>query len=258
MQIHDLRAFKYQKDWLFGIKLYPKNVTTNSKEGVANLEEFNIFLKVMEEENIPLLIHGETHNPNIDIFKKEVVFLKSTLTQLIKSFPKLRIVLEHISTKEAVDFVLNHNIHATITPHHLIMDRNDIFRGGINPHNYCLPILKKVEDKKALQEAALSGNPKFFLGTDSAPHYETYKLSCCGCAGIFNSPVAVQIVTELFYDNDKLDNLEKFISTNGSDFYGLPYNEEYITLRYNPWIVPKKYGEFVPLSAENLLAFEIK
>jgi dihydroorotase len=254
IKIEDLRAFKNHKE-MIGIKLYPQNVTTNSKDGVANIEEFNHIFKVMEQEDIPLMIHGEAIN--VDIFKKEAVFIESTLPKIIKSFPKLRIVLEHISTKEAVEFVLNNNVHATITPQHLIMDRNDIFRGGINPHHYCLPILKKIEDKKALVEVAISGNPKFFLGTDNAPHSEGSKLSCCGCAGIFNSPVAVQIIAELFYNHGSEDNLEKFISTNGCDFYGLPYNEEYITLREEPWVVPKRYGDFVPLMIGETLLFNI-
>ena len=138
------------------------------------------------------------------------------------------------------------------------MDRNDIFKGGINPHNYCLPILKKKQDKLALQQVAFSGNPKFFLGTDNAPHSEGSKLSCCGCAGIFNSPVAVQIIAELFYNNGSEDNLEKFVSTNGCDFYGLPYNEEYITLIEKSWIVPDKYGEFVPLMTGKEIRFSYK
>ena len=255
IQTHDLLDFKNHKE-MIGIKLYPQNVTTNSKEGVANVEEFNHIFKIMEQEDIPLLIHGEAMN--VDIFKKEAVFIESTLTKIVESFPKLRIVLEHISTKEAVEFVLNNDVHATITPQHLIMDRNDIFKGGINPHHYCLPILKKQEDKLALQQVAFSGNPKFFLGTDNAPHSEGSKLSCCGCAGIFNSPVAVQIIAELFYNNGSEDNLEKFVSTNGCDFYGLPYNEEYITLIERPWTVPEKYGEFVPLMTGKELQFSYK
>jgi dihydroorotase len=255
IQTHDLLAFKNHKE-MIGIKLYPQNVTTNSKEGVVNIEEFNHIFKIMEQEDIPLMIHGEAMN--VDIFKKEAVFIESTLPKIIESFPKFRIVLEHISTKEAVDFVLNNNVHATITPQHLIMDRNDIFKGGINPHHYCLPILKKHEDKKALQEAAFSGNPKFFLGTDNAPHSEESKLSCCGCAGIFNSPVAVQIIAELFHNNGYDDNLEKFVSTNGCDFYGLPYNEEYITLTEEPWTVPEKYGKFVSLMTGKNIRFSYK
>ena len=253
IKIDDLLNFKNYKE-MIGIKLYPQNVTTNSKDGVQNIDECFHILEVMEQENIPLLIHGEAINA--DILKKEKVFIQSTLPRIIKAFPKLRIVLEHISTKDSVDFVLRNNVHATITPQHLILDRNDIFKGGINPHHYCLPILK-TEDKIALIGAALSGNPKFFLGTDNAPHSESSKLSCCGCAGIFNSPVAVQIVTELFYNNNKLENLEKFVSTNGCDFYGLPYNEEYITLRKVPWIVPEKYGDFVPLMTGETLKFNI-
>ena len=255
IKIDDLLNFKNYKE-MIGIKLYPQNITTNSKDGVQNIDECFHILEVMEQENIPLLIHGEAIN--VDIFKKEKVFIQSTLPRIIKAFPKLRIVLEHISTKDSVDFVLRNNVHATITPQHLILDRNDIFKGGINPHHYCLPILKKQEDKIALIGAALSGNPKFFLGTDNAPHSEENKLSCCGCAGIFNSPVAVQIITELFYRHKMLINLEKFISTNGCDFYKLPYNKEYITIVKESWIVPKKYGRFVPLLTGKELLFNIR
>ena len=254
MKIKDLKNFKNFKE-MIGVKLYPQNVTTNSNDGIQNIEEVFHLLNVMEEENIPLMIHGEVLN--VDIFDKEKIFIESTLPKIINKFPKLRIVLEHISTKIAVEFVLNNNLHATITPQHLIFDRNDIFNGGINPHHYCLPILKRYNDKISLINAAISGNSKFFLGTDNAPHAEKDKLSCCGCAGIFNSPVAVQIITELFYRNNKLENLEKFISTNGCDFYNLPYNDEYITLKKKPWIVPKKYNNFVPLMSGKEVLFDI-
>ena len=213
----------------------------------------------MEDEDIPLLIHGETNNPKIDIFKKEEYFIKNELQIIIKKFPKLRIVLEHISTKIAVNFVLKYNnIYATITPHHLVLDRNDIFYRGIHPHLYCLPILKKREDKMCLIKAAISGNSKFFLGTDNAPHLEKDKISSCGCAGIFNSPVAIEIITELFDKNNSLYNLEKFMSTNGCDFYKIPYNKEYICLKKEDWIVPNRYGNLIPLYNGKKIKWKIK
>ena len=257
IDLKELRDIKNIKE-ISAIKYYPKGATTNSADGIKRIDHIYPILDVMEQEDIPLLIHGESIKPNIDIFKKEKVFIEDELIKIIDKFPKLRIVLEHISTKHAVDFVLKHNIYATITPHHLLLDRNDIFSNGINPHLYCLPILKKNEDRLALLEAAISGNKKFFLGTDNAPHLEENKLSSCGCAGIFNSPVAIEIVTELFEKYDSLDNLEKFISTNGSDFYRLPYNSEYIILEKNDWVVPDKYGDIIPLYCGKTLSWRIK
>ena len=257
IDLKELRDIKNIKE-ISAIKYYPKGATTNSADGIKRIDHIYPILDVMEQEDIPLLIHGESIKPNIDIFKKEKVFIEDELIKIIDKFPKLRIVLEHISTKHAVDFVLKHNIYATITPHHLLLDRNDIFSNGINPHLYCLPILKKNEDRLALLKAAISGNKKFFLGTDNAPHLEENKLSSCGCAGIFNSPVAIEIVTELFEKYDSLDNLEKFISTNGSDFYRLPYNSEYIILEKNDWVVPDKYGDIIPLYCGKTLSWKIK
>ena len=167
--------------------------------------------------------------------------------QIDRIISNLKVILEHISTKEAVEFVLKHNIYATITPHHMIFDRNDIFKGGINPHLYCLPILKKDIDKKALIDAAISGKTNFFLGTDSAPHIEENKLSSCGCAGIFNSPVAIELITELFENNNSLHYLENFISTNGCKCYNLPLNTDKITIKKESWTVPEKYHDIVPL-----------
>lgn len=246
IKISDLMLFK-SYNFLIGLKYYPKSATTNSDSGIKNLENVFHILKVMESENIPLLIHGENIKKNIDIFHREKVFLINELTTIINKFPKLRIVLEHITTKEAVDFVLKHNIQATITPHHLLLDRNDMLSNGINPHLYCLPILKKSQDKEALISAALSGKPNFFLGTDSAPHLENKKLSSCGCAGIFNCTVAIEVITKLFVDNNKLENLEKFISTNGCDFYKLKYNEKYIVIKNETWKVTNEYEGVVPL-----------
>tara|TARA_Y100000816_G_scaffold233077_1_gene178459 strand:+ start:2400 stop:3401 length:1002 start_codon:yes stop_codon:yes gene_type:complete len=255
LDINEIKRINNHKE-IIGIKFYPKNATTNSKFGIDKLDDIFPILRVMEDENIPLLIHGESIL-DVDIFKKETIFIKNELTSIIKNFPKLRIVLEHISTKDAVDFVLENNIHATITPHHLLLDRNDIFKNGINPHMYCLPILKKKEDKHALTESVLSGKHNFFLGTDSAPHLEENKLSCCGCAGIFNSPVAVELITQLFDENNCLHNLEKFISTNGCDFYNLPYNEEIIKLEKKEWTVPSKYGNVVPLFNNKIINWQI-
>tara|TARA_A100001388_G_C28708239_1_gene469830 strand:+ start:138 stop:1145 length:1008 start_codon:yes stop_codon:yes gene_type:complete len=242
----DLRDFK-NYDFMTAIKYYPKSATTNSEFGISNISEIYDILKIMEEEDIPLLIHGESIKEGVDIFHREKVFLKEELTGITENFPKLRIVLEHITTKEAVDFVLKYNIHATITPHHLLLDRNDIFKNGINPHLYCLPILKKKVDREALVNAATSGKSNFFLGTDSAPHLKHNKLSCCGCAGIFNTTVAIEVITEIFEKSNMLDKLEQFVSLNGSDFYKLKYNDKIIKIVEEEWEVPEQYGEIVPL-----------
>ena len=254
--LDDLYNFKNYPQ-MIGVKYYPKSATTNSHEGINNIENIFNILEIMEKNEIPLLIHGESIRCHIDIFHREKIFLKEELSTIIKKFPKLKIILEHISTKEAVDFVLKHNIYATITPHHMILDRNDIFKNGINPHLYCLPILKKMEDKEALKNAAISGKKNFFLGTDSAPHIEINKLSCCGCAGIFNSPVAIEIITEIFEENNCLHNLEKFVSTNGCDCYNLPYSEDNIEISKESWVVPEKYSNIVPLLNGKILKWQI-
>ena len=253
--ISDLYKFKNHPE-MIGIKYYPKSATTNSHEGVSNIENVFNILEIMEIEQIPLLIHGENISCNVDIFHREKVFLKNELLVIINKFPKLKVILEHISTKESVEFVLKYDLYATITPHHIVLDRNDIFKGGINPHLYCLPILKKMEDKDALLKAALSGKKNFFLGTDSAPHIEENKLSSCGCAGIFNSPVAVEIITEIFEENDCLNKLEGFISTNGCDCYNLPYSEEKIEIIKQTWEVPEKYDNIVPLYTGKILKWK--
>tara|TARA_B100001287_G_scaffold275576_1_gene283555 strand:+ start:10384 stop:11400 length:1017 start_codon:yes stop_codon:yes gene_type:complete len=246
ISLTDLDNFKNYPE-MIGIKYYPKSATTNSDNGVSDMKSIFHILKKMEKNQIPLLVHGENVSCNIDIFHREKVFLKKELTTIITQFPNLKVILEHISTKEAVEFVLKHNIYATITPHHMIFDRNDIFKGGINPHLYCLPILKKDIDKKALLDAAISGKTNFFLGTDSAPHIEENKLSSCGCAGIFNSPVAIELITELFENNNSLHYLENFISTNGCKCYNLPLNTDKITIKKESWTVPEKYHDIVPL-----------
>ena len=255
--IEDLKGFKNFKE-MIGIKFYPKNATTNSQYGIENINEFFYIFKIMEEEDIPLMIHGETIKPNVDIFKKEKIFIKEELTTILQNFPKLRIILEHITTKEAVDFVEKHNIHATITPHHLLLDRNDIFKNGINPHLYCLPILKKSKDRDALVKAAISGKSNFFLGTDSAPHIEKHKLSSCGCAGIFNSLVANEIIIQIFEENNSLHNLDNFLSINGSKFYKLELNKEKITYVKEKWTVDEKIGDIVPLMSTKELNWKKK
>ena len=251
----DLINFKQYPE-MIGIKYYPKSATTNSNAGVDNIESVFDILALMEKMNIPLLVHGENISCDVDIFHREKVFLKNELTLIITKFPKLKVILEHISTKESVEFVLKHDLYATITPHHMIYDRNDLVKGGINPHLYCLPILKKMKDKEALIDAAISGKKNFFLGTDSAPHIEENKLSSCGCAGIFNSPVAVEIITEIFQKKNALDKLEQFISTNGCDCYNIPYNNDIVEIINEYWIVPEKYNDVVPLNTGKTLTWK--
>tara|TARA_B100000035_G_scaffold313678_1_gene327950 strand:- start:5746 stop:6744 length:999 start_codon:yes stop_codon:yes gene_type:complete len=255
--IQDLLEFKQYPE-MIGIKYYPKSATTNSQQGVSEIEDVFNILKIMEDQGIPLLVHGEKIGCHIDIFHREKIFLKNELTLIITKFPNLKVILEHISTKEAVDFVINHDLYATITPHHMLLDRNDIFQHGINPHLYCLPILKKREDREALLNAATSGKKNFFLGTDSAPHIEENKLSSCGCAGIFNSPVAIEIITELFEENDSLNVLENFISINGCECYNLPYNTETVDIIKESWKVPDKYDNVVPLYTGKIIKWKLR
>ena len=215
-----------------GIKLYPSGVTTNSDNGIDTIEKcFNIF-ELMQEHEVPLLIHGESNDKAVDIFDREKVFIEKFLSKIIQNFPELKITLEHITTKEAKIYVNegNKNLVASITPHHLALNRNAIFVGGIRPHNYCLPILKREHHRKALIEAAVSGNPKFFLGTDTAPHLTRDKESSCGCAGIFNSTYCMSILAQLFDDKNALTKLESFVSRNGAKHYNLDVNKEKILL----------------------------
>jgi dihydroorotase len=198
----------------------------------------------MQKELVPLLVHGEVTDPEVDIFDRESVFIEKVLDQVVKDFPDLKIVLEHITTKDAVDYVLGctDNIAATITPHHLLANRNHMLVGGINPHYYCLPVLKRQNpDQRALLKAAISGNPKFFLGTDSAPHDRDKKESACGCAGIFSAHAAIELYAEAFDSEGAIERLEGFASIFGPDFYGLPQNQEKITLEKSPWRVPDYY-----------------
>ena len=215
-----------------GIKLYPAGVTTNSKNGISSIDScYNIF-EEMEKNDLPLLVHGEVSDPKVDIFDREKMFIDKYLARICKNFPSLKLVFEHISTKDAVEFVINSSskVAATITPQHAMLSRNDLLSGGIKPHNYCLPILKRETHQKAILEAAISGNSKFFLGTDSAPHITSEKESACGCAGVYSAKTAIELYAEIFDKNDALDKLSDFSNKFGADFYNLPYNIDKIRL----------------------------
>ena len=221
-------------------KLYPAHATTGSAHGVTDVANIYPVLERMQAIGMPLLIHGEVTDHEVDIFDREAVFIERTLNQVVRDFPDLRIVFEHITTAEAVDFVTasGPNIGATITPQHLHINRNAMFVGGIRPHAYCLPVAKREKHRLALRKAAVSGNPKFFLGTDSAPHAVSAKESACGCAGIFNAPYAIESYATVFEEEGALEKLEGFASEFGPRFYGLPLNDEMVTLEQAPVEVP--------------------
>jgi dihydroorotase len=224
-----------------GVKLYPAGATTNSDSGVTNLSNCTKALAAMEELGVPLLAHAEVTDADVDVFDRERVFIERNMLPLLKNFTALKVVFEHITTKEAADFVTAApaNVAATITAHHLLMNRNDMFKGGIQPHHYCLPILKREEHRLALVKAATSGNSKFFLGTDSAPHARSTKEAACGCAGMYTAHAAIELYAEAFENSNALDKLEPFASFYGADFYGLPRNSERITLVKESWSVPQ-------------------
>ncbi|KAG9457160.1 hypothetical protein H6P81_001668 [Aristolochia fimbriata] len=242
---------------VFGVKLYPAGATTNSQDGVTDLlgKCFPV-LEEMVEQNMPLLVHGEVTDSEVDIFDREKVFIDTILTPLIQKLPKLKIVMEHITTLDAVKFIESCNegsVGATVTPQHLILNRNSLFQGGLQPHNYCLPVLKREIHRKAIVSAVTSGSKRFFLGTDSAPHERKRKECTCGCAGIYNSSVALSVYAQIFEQAGALDKLEAFTSFNGPDFYGLPRNSSKITLSKTSWTVPESYkfasGEIIPMFA---------
>ncbi len=237
-------------DGVYAAKLYPAGATTNSAAGVAQLEALFPTLAAMEEADLPLLIHGEVTDHDIDIFDREKVFIDRHLAPIAHRFPALRVVLEHITTLDAVQFVsaAGRNVAATITPHHLLFNRNDMLAGGIRPHYYCLPVLKRNTHQAALQAAATSGNPKFFLGSDSAPHSTGSKESSCGCAGVYCAHAALEFYAEVFEQLHALDKLEAFAAHFGPDFYRLPRNTDSITLRKESWEVPSQ----LPLGADSL------
>jgi len=246
------------------VKFYPAGVTTNSDSGVTNLSSTYPALEQMQKEGMPLLIHGEVADKDIDVFDREKVFIDRTLTKLVQDFPGLKIVLEHITTKDAVDFIneCEINIAATITPHHLLANRNHMLVGGIQPHFYCLPVLKRQSPhQESLVVAATSGSPKFFLGSDSAPHEKHQKESSCGCAGIFSAHATIELYAEAFDRVGKIENLEGFASFFGADFYDLPRNQEKITLVKNTWRIPESYNfsgsHVVPFFAGEDLSWEL-
>lgn len=242
---------------VYGLKLYPAGATTNSDKGVTDIKNIYPALEAMQDLGLLLLVHGEVTDLEIDIFDREKVFINNILKPLTAEFPNLKVVLEHITTADAVEFVENapSNIAATITAHHLLMNRNDIFAGGIRPHHYCLPILKRETHRQALVKAATSGNPKFFLGTDSAPHTQGAKESACGCAGMYTAFHAMELYAEAFDKADALDKLEGFASLFGPEFYGLPTNKGSITLKRENWEVPESLSlgdeKIIPLRAGN-------
>ena len=250
LNLDELKKVK-DTDNIIGIKLYPAGVTTNSKDGVSDFKNCLPIFKMMEKFDIPLLIHGEVTDQNIDIFDREKFFIDKHLVNFHKDFPELRIVFEHISTKEAAQFVLESGptIAATITPQHLLFNRNDLFSGGIRPHHYCLPILKRSIHQIAIVEAALSGSPKFFLGTDSAPHTMNQKESSCGCAGIYSALSAIELYAEVFYQNNAINLLENFSSKYGAEFYKLPINSSKIKLEKKSLHIP----EYIQIGKDQII-----
>ena len=243
----------FKKNVFFAAKLYPANATTNSSHGVKKIKNLYKIFELMQESGMPLLIHGEVTDSGVDVFDREEVFIDRELIPIVKRFPKLKIVLEHITTSYAVDFVQENNIGATITPHHLHINRNAMFFGGLNSDFYCLPVAKREDNRLALRKAATSGKECFFLGTDSAPHLREWK-AFCGCAGIFNSPVAIESYLTVFEEENALNNFEKFASLNGSKFYDLLPNEEKIKLVRKP----NKIAEFIDVIEENNIIGQIK
>ncbi len=253
----------YASDTVTAVKLYPAGATTNSDSGVSYYDGIEGTLETMAELGMPLLVHGEVTDQAVDIFDREVRFIEGILEPIRKRVPTLKVVMEHITTKEAVQYVLeaNDNLGATITAHHLLLNRNAIFQGGIHPHHYCLPILKRETHREALVNAAVSGNKKFFLGTDSAPHPQGAKESACGCAGIYTAFSSLPLYTEVFEKKNALDKLEGFASFHGADFYGIPRNEGSVTLVKEETIIPDSFtfGEdvVVPFRSGGSVAWKV-
>jgi dihydroorotase len=248
---------------IHAVKYYPAGATTNSDSGVTDLGKCRRVLEAMEKHRMPLLVHGEVTDPDVDVFDREKVFIERVLEPLVERYAGLRIVMEHITTREAAQFVsaAPPRIAATVTAHHLLMSRNALFAGGMRPHLYCLPVLKREAHRLALIEAATGGSPKFFLGTDSAPHARHTKETDCGCAGIYSAHAGIELYAEAFAAADALDRLEGFASRHGPQFYGLPVNEATITLARQPWPVPAElaYGgdTLVPLRGAGTVAWQL-
>jgi dihydroorotase len=237
--------------FVIGVKYYPAGATTNSDSGVTALDRVYPALEAMEKHGLPLLIHGETTATEVDVFDRERVFVEQSLARILRDFPGLKVVLEHVTTREAVEFVAAAPAHvgATITPQHLLFSRNALLCGGIHPHRYCLPILKRESHRQALLKAGIGGSAKFFLGTDSAPHARQAKESACGCAGCYTAHAALELYAEAFEAADALGRLEAFASFHGPDFYGLPRNGDTVTLTREAWTVPAEY----PVGSETLV-----
>ncbi|QLF94306.1 dihydroorotase [Pseudomonas sp. ABC1] len=259
----DVRQAK-ASGFVHAAKLYPAGATTNSSSGVTRLENIFPTLEAMAEVGLPLLVHGEVTRNEIDIFDREKHFIDEQLTQVVQRFPGLKIVFEHITTGDAAQFVKEApaNVGATITAHHLLYNRNHLLVGGIRPHFYCLPVLKRNTHQEALLDAATSGNPKFFLGTDSAPHAQHAKESACGCAGCYTAYSAIELYAQAFEQRNALERLEAFASFHGPDFYGLPRNTEHVTLRREEWTLPDSlpFGEqrIIPLRAGETLHWRLE
>lgn len=248
---------------VFAVKYYPAGVTTNSEHGVTDIRNCLATLEVMAEIGMPLLVHGEVTDPEVDVFDREKIFIERSLIPLLQRVPGLKVVMEHITTADAVKFIqaAPANIGATITAHHLLLNRNALFEGGIRPHHYCLPVLKREEHRLALVNAAISGNPKFFLGTDSAPHARHTKETGCGCAGIYTAHAGIELYAEAFAAVSALDRLEAFASLHGADFYGLPRNRERLVLLQQEWLVPDEMAlgqhSLVPLRAGGVVRWAL-
>ncbi len=246
-----------------GVKLYPAGATTHSDAGVTRISRCFAALEKMEQYGLPLLIHGEVTDPMVDVFDREKAFVDEVLGPIVERFSSLKVVLEHVTTRDAVQYVevTGPNVAATITPQHLLLNRNALFLGGIRPHHYCLPVLKREEHREALVDAATSGNPKFFLGTDSAPHSRGTKEAACGCAGVYSAHAAIELYATAFEEAGALDKLEGFASHFGADFYGLPRNQDSITLLRKAWTVPQtlRFGgeEVVPLRAGETIPWQL-
>jgi dihydroorotase len=238
-------------------KLYPAGATTNSDSGVTDIRNIYPVLARMEKIGMVLCVHGEVTDPDVDVFDREAVFIDRVLTRIVSDFPELKIVLEHITTRDAVEFVATGRVGATITPQHLVINRNALFAGGLRPHAYCLPVAKREEHRLAVRRAAVSGAPNIFLGTDSAPHARLAKESACGCAGIFNAPFALETYATVFEEEGALDKLEAFASVNGARFYDLPVNEDLVMLERWTVEVPQEIDGLVPFHAGESLPWRL-
>lgn len=258
----DIKAAR-ESGFVVGAKLYPAGATTHSDAGVTGIEKIYPALAAMEEHGLVFQVHGEVTDQDVDVFDRECVFIDRVLAPVAQKFPRLKIVFEHVTTREAVQFVTSSRpgVAATVTPQHLLLNRNAIFQGGIRPHHYCLPVLKRERDRRALLEAATSDDARFFLGTDSAPHARHTKEHACGCAGVFSAHAAIELYAEAFESAGRLERLEAFASQRGPDFYGLPRNTGKITLERAPWTPPATYwfdrDELVPFRAGEPIAWRM-